>query len=482
MVDVDPVKVAVDIVNNTMDEIAEIRAALEALDLQDIDIDVRANLKEGSFVAARAKAQAMMGDGVLDRRIRMPATGKMMPMRMGGGFPRFGAPPDIIQRRNVIGESGFAVRRLRDKWREFGRTLLRYRPSIMDWWNILALLIPILITLAGAAVGLVAALGGVATAAAAVVGVGLLGWGDSAAQSFANLQERAKMLGSELFNVLQPAANAMQPLVEGAMNALPGMVANLNDELINLSQFGPGLSEIGRGFMEWIEDVLQRINVLRETIIDVALDMGRAFGDFIKEFLTFGLNELARNQEAYERLASIFVDFIAILFELSKLVAFTAAQFDFVFKIGAQVAAAMSGKWFNALITFSTAAFLGGLALIEFAAAMGLSSSMMAGSIPVISTLIGFFGTLWTNIQAAVVALWNFNRALAATGVGAVLVGAGILAGRTILDRSGKDRIRSRGRRGGDVIIEGDVGRREMHKIRDVFPNEYGNESFLSGI
>lgn len=362
------------------------------------------------------------------------------------------------------------IRRTRDAFRNFGRTLVNARPSIMFWWNILALFIPILITLAGAAVGVIAAFSGIAVAAAGIVGIGLLGWGDSAAESFENLRQEARALGSELFDVMRPVSAEFQPIVEGAMGALPSQVQRLRDELMGLSGFAGGLGEIGVGFIDWVETSLQLINKWQDEIIHISLVAGRAFGSLIQDVLVFGLAELIRNQEAYEKLGRIFVDLIRIIFDLSKIVAFTAAQFEPLINIIKQITGFLSNRLAIAFLTFASVAFIGTLAVLELTAA--LTTAQIAG-------LGGFLTGIYANITAMwqwvastwaqVAALSALQKALIATGIGAVAVLAGMAVNELLAGTRPSGRLQGGRSVNNNITIQGDVGRREMHQLKDYY-------------
>lgn len=471
MAETDPVRIAVDIIDNFSDDFAQIKALIQSVDRDSATIRTEFEGWGPSFAALQA-AKAEAGRDVdigtdfnFGKFVAGAAAGGALSEAVQGAVPGGGGGGGGIG--EMLDDMG-------DSWRRLGKTLVSYRPSIMDWWNVLALLIPIMITLAGALVGVAAALGGVAVAAAGITGLGLLGWGDDFSSALENVTREARMLGAELFNVLRPAAVQLQPLMEAAFREAPNLVAQLTDELANLSSFGGALGGMGRGFIDWVESSLQLINLWREEIVEVANVVGSALGSFIQDFLVFGLREVIKNEEAYANLVNIFFDFFRILFEVSKAVTFAISQFDFLFQIGAELATVMSGPWAVAILTFATAMFLGIGAITNFTAAI----TFLRG-LGIASTIVGWarsFYSLAAAIFTANTALGQLRALLATTGIGLVAIGAGLLANEAFQSTTGSVG-GGTGTQINNVNIQGDVGRREMHQIKDWFGPEFSSQS-----
>jgi hypothetical protein len=80
--------------------------------------------------------------------------------------------------------------------------LRRMIPTYQMWISALAAILPLIIVLGVSAFGLAAAFGAVAVAGAGLLGLGLIGEGDSMASAFENARQSVQEFKQELFEVL----------------------------------------------------------------------------------------------------------------------------------------------------------------------------------------------------------------------------------------------------------------------------------------
>lgn len=411
----------------------------------------------------------------------------------GGGFdgPLGGALGDAGifgggrgRRRHPARQAGRAVGKMATQFDNLGRKLLRYRPSIMDWWNILALLIPVLITMVGLVIGLAAAFVALGAAAATIAGVGLLAWGDSMSESLQNLQKEAKQLGSALFDVLQPAAEQFQPMQEDAMEALPSMVADLVGPMQRLTVFGDELGAMGKGFVDWMEDGINAAADLNEEIGQILIRFGAGLGNFLIDLLTTMVKEVHRNQNAYADLAAILVDALVIIFNLVKSVGFLIAQFRGFFDVLALLTSLMSSEWAVGILMFISLVVLLETAI---ATAVGTLSALAGASLAgwaasVFPYLTKAIAMMWQFVAAANTAWGSLARLLALTGVGlALVVGSTAAIEGAVSNSVGNPGGGRRGRfaqSGGNtfITVEGDVEKKQMDRLLDKVPGETSTE------
>lgn len=396
-------------------------------------------------------------------------------MELGdGGVPLSRGDMDIPLSRKVMN--------LNDEFDNLGRTLLQYRPSIMDWWNVMALLIPLMITMIGLVIGLAAAFVALGAAAATVVGIGLLGWGDSMTESFQNVQQEAMNVAETLFDVLQPAAQAFQPLVEQGMQSLGPMVANLVGPMTRLTEFADEFGEIGGGFFDWIREGIQAAVAMDEIIGQVLVRFGSALGSGLIEMLETMVQEVYKNQEAYMDIAEIFMSLVVTIFNLVKAFSFAAAQFQFFFELLALISDLISNEWMVALITFigavialetALASTLNVLALLMTASLRG----WVAAQLPMLKMLVTQLYAVISGAYGARAAILGLMAAsgvglLAAAGLGALSEGVSSMSG----PRRGATGTRQLQRGGTTINIQGDVGKREMDRLLDRVPGETRGE------
>lgn len=408
--------------------------------------------------------------------------GVMGDRRMGdidaGGFDffdsgilgRLGGDRDLIDMDHVPDSVDIHTSQLVEDFREM-------IPSMRTWMNMVAAVIPMIITLVGGLVGLAAALGAVATAGAAIIGVGLLGWGDSFSESISRAQKEAQQMGSEIFGVLQPAANQFQPILSDWMEGAPHQMQQLVDPLQRMTVFRDELEMIGGGFVEWIADVLNAMAALDDQIGFVLGRSGDAAGSMIIQFLSQMVTDVYKNFDAYSDLVGIFIEFIVILFNVAQTISFALAQFRPLVDIVAFAASALNNQFIVALLTA-----LGAVLLLEGA----LSALFIAHSKVIGATIASSMATIKNYIPSiikAANATWSWVTAvtglqaalrglLVATGIGALLVGGGLLVQGAMNSMSGPT---GRGGGGGmqspggtQIVVQGDMGRREADRVRDI--------------
>lgn len=389
--------------------------------------------------------------------------------------------PDMDARRNDKMSFGRQMKRAAENADNLGKTLLQYRPSIMDWWNIMALLIPVMLTLVGAVIGLTAALVALGAAAATIAGVGLLGWGDSLSESFKEVQQEAKRLGKTLFDVLQPAANAFQPLQEDAMEAAPALLADLVAPMQDLVVFSDTLGSIGTGFVEWMEEGMRAAIALNEEIGQILLRFGGAIGNMLIETLQTMVKDVYQNQEAYAALGGMFMDLVIIIFNFVKAVAFATTQMKWLLDVVTALSSLLSNKWAVTLIVA-----IGLIVALEVALQQVLFAMAAVQSAGIIMWLKSTFPMLTAAIsltKAWAASIWEAYGAwatlAAATGVGLLALGGSLLVHEGVKGMmSGPSNTAQGASGGGNTFIEvqGDVEKKQMDRLLDKVPGETQNE------
>ncbi|TQQ81848.1 MFS transporter [Halonotius roseus] len=389
------------------------------------------------------------------------------------------------------------------------KKLGRFKPNIMMVWNFLALLIPVLVTLAGAAIGAAAALVALGTAGAAIVGLGLLGYGENAAESMEMLKAKVSEVKAELFEALRPAMKAMNPIADQWLSSLAPAVERLTAPLSRLAGYEGFLAGVGDSAIEFVIGFLAVINRLRPRVEAIGTVLGTVFSGF--NIMDWGINELYDNMGAFLQLGGILLSLIVILYNVSKAVAFAVSPFAPLFRIVARLSGLLSNKWTSALLSAV------GAALLLYGAVVGLnmilaalSYTAIAGAVGSLATLIWSFLMLATNaimaavsgistiisslggmVVAAISAIGAMSALnavlattvalLAATGIGLALIGGGLLLGGALkgTHRSAGDVAGGSsgyngydgGMGGGSTInIYGDVGNSEYQKMMDQFP------------
>ncbi|QSG06406.1 hypothetical protein [Halapricum desulfuricans] len=377
--------------------------------------------------------------------------------------------------------------------RKFGgitKLAKRLAPTDMKkWYRILAMLLPVLIALAGAAVGLVAAFGALATAGVALTGIGLLGWGDSTAESLNNVKRRLNELKKEIFGILRPVSALFQPFTAELFNQLPNMVENFVDPLKALVEtgFDDWWLDSLNGVSEWFADLLWAASELAPEIQAIGTAFGQAFGTWLTKFLTRMTLELHDNWEMWSRLTRSFLAIINLIYELSKVLAFLIAGLEPLFILIGKLTSIIGNDLLVALTLAIAAMWALDFAMAAVAAKLGYATfaKMAAGIWAAATATGGLSGAMailngWLTGVVAKLATINVlsGGLLALTGL---VVGYGAYSALQTKGTA-SDAVGGSGpsgsfsgnygtRVGGQTTINiyGDVGNREYNKLVDNF-------------
>lgn len=365
---------------------------------------------------------------------------------------------------------------------EFTKTLRRSRkilrriiPNMRTWMNVIAAAIPLLLTLAGAAAGAVAALGGLAVAGGAIALGGIMAKGDSAAEAMRNAQREAKQLKSELFSMFQPAAHQFQPIFDRFMEQVPADMSRLVGPMQGLTEYDGFFRNAFSGSIDVVVELLRELERLEPLIRDIGNTIGDYLGRGLIKFLQGAVKELYNNQRAFLRLAKVVYDVVLAGYEFIKIFSFVLAQAAPLTDVILQIARVLSNDYMVALVGAAAAAY-------SLYTAVGLIGAVLMPVIGAISSFIAAGAPFAGVLTLMAIKVWELVTALSALQVaaGILAVLGGLFAyGKIKNDMqgmpsgapSGGAGSGGYGSSGGNtVIIEGDVGRDEYQKMKDDFP------------
>ena len=370
-------------------------------------------------------------------------------------------------------------------------------PTMQKWYRLVALVIPLLITMAGAALGAAAALGSLAGVGAAMVGIGLLGYGDSLSESLRNAQKRTQQLKEELFDVFQPVAGVFQPFVEQLFGKIPKVAGQLTEPLKDLEASGFDNFFIGalEGTGDFLADLIRLINQLAPEIQAIGAGLGRVFGDILLGLLQWSVKELYNNWDAFSRLGLIIIDLLVILYNLAKVVSFALSFFKPLFDI----LVGISNVFENRLSASILAGVAAMIALYYAASSVAAAFAIIKGSAIAQALYSGVIaaGSLTGALASVSMTLSTIIAQMTALNMltGGVLLAAGAVVGYLAYQElkpetpslptggtSSPSGFGSPSPTGGygsgtQINIYGDVGRDEYQRLRDEFPDMYQEQS-----
>lgn len=311
------------------------------------------------------------------------------------------------------------------------RSLKKLMPTMAKYWQFLALLSPMLITLAANAAGVAAAMGSIAVAGGAVIGLGLLGFGDNLNESLKEAKKQLKTFKKEMFGAFQPVFQQFSPFTEAFLATAPIRVQPIVNAMSGLTEFMPTFNAAFDGLVDWIARAIDEMVKFEPIISQLGMRFGSIFGDLIIDALRWFTTEAYKNQDVMISVGEAIYNVLRILYQFAQVLTYLTAIASPFLGIIASVASLISERWVAAMIA-------GTLAVYGIATAVGVLSgafsTLMATSFSsMASSIAAFAATAITSFLAAAEALAVLIAGeatlLAMTGAGLALVAAGIAAG-----------------------------------------------------
>lgn len=351
------------------------------------------------------------------------------------------------------------VRKLQERFSGLGGTVRKLFPNMSQIYNLIAALVPIAVVLGAQLLGVAAAMGAVAVAGASILGLGLLGHGDSMAESFSNAKQEVSDLGTELFNVFQPTMQQFAPIQAEMFDRVPGALNDTAEAMEGLTAYEDTLFQLGGMMAEGLEYSVRAIVRNEEAISQLAVRFAALAGSNIADLFTFLFNAARDNQGMLVSLGNTLKDLGVIFFRIARLVVMFLDSFSPLIDVLLLFSTLLDNKIVQILFAFAAAAYITvsalsslGLAALSAYAAMG-GKGLLGAMFFKLGKIHGMISALIANYTAlGNAALW---ASVAMGAIGAISLGAGVIAANNI--RSGFDGGGS-GFSGSGVPTQGGVG------------------------
>ncbi|WP_206668659.1 hypothetical protein [Halorubrum depositum] len=379
-----------------------------------------------------------------------------------------GVTPDRLR----FGKLGKATQRLSGRVSNLRGVIRSAIPSMAKWWQLIALAIPALITFGTQAAGVGAAMLSVAAAGAAFIGLGLIGHGNDMAESWRNAQEQLSDLKEDLYETFQPSMQTFAPIQDAWFDILPQKLSVVNDELKQLqgTSLQYALFDATGGTANFLAEFIRRMREMDGIIAQLAMRFGDIIGTNILDFFSWLTREAYLNQETLIRLGQVILMVIEIIYNLStvfsQLIIVFSPLIGFVLWLTRTFESRLARAIISVLVVVGV--FVG--LLIKTIAVMAkLRIALLIMSITGSGAMASFAGTALTalstiqaKVWATIASLTALQAALIATGIGALLVGGGLLAYQALKPKGppsgGDDYSGYTGRGYGNTVInEGDT-------------------------
>lgn len=306
-------------------------------------------------------------------------------------------------------------------------------PKMRHFYNIVAALIPALTVMAVNALGVAAAMGTVAVAGGAVIGLGLLGWGDNLVESMEEAKARINEFKSELYGVFKPTFQSFSPITESFLNtaSLRIQMSGLPETLRGLRVFEDSFNAAFDGILDWVTRFIGTVTTLEPLIEQMAMTFGSLIGDFLIDAFIWLTEEAYRNQDVLIGVSKAVFDVLGAIYSLFKLVGYLITVFQPLISALAWVVSLLGNRWVIAI-----AAAIGAMAALfpVLSGVMKLLSILSGITLAsAISSIVAFGSAAVSAFLAAAEALAVLIAGeatlLSMTGAGLLLVATGISAG-----------------------------------------------------
>lgn len=315
---------------------------------------------------------------------------------------------------------------IREGQDKMGNTLRRLVPSMSKYMRLLAAILPIAVALGTQLLGVAAAMGAVGVAGAAMMGLGLIGHGDSMADSFAQAKYEMRDLKEEMFYEVQPLAQQFAPIQSRAFDAIPSGMSGIFEEMEGLDQFENTIFDAGAGLAGGVEEFFAIINGNAGAIDQLVTRFGRILGSGLLDFFEWLIQAAYQNQQLLTSLGGDMMKLVVVAYNLSMAVAKIVTALTLFINGLAFISNLLNSEVIVGLVTMI--AYIWALAkTITIMAAMKAAFMSIAGGIEIAALMMGGFTLSTWQAVAAATALVGV---LAGLTMGAsLLVGGAVMGG-----------------------------------------------------
>ncbi len=465
----------------------------------------RSSQAEGSFDRARqARERAQpftrrMGRQLLLNRARLQ-NGQRTAARVRGLTPEMRSLPGS-RRGGVLDQIGNSVKSFfgrggkgkydRSPADRLSGNLLRLIPRGQLSQDLAAFFMPFMFTMYTAAMGAFAAALAPAIAGIGALSLGILGFGENAADSLKLAEVRLRIFGRELHKVFKPVQQTFAPFVDQWFTTLPHSLAReLSMPLQNMVVWMPTVEQIGSGLLGWTRDLLNLMNDLEPIISRVVMQLGADTGDALLRFFEWLILELDTNYTLIQDTLGAFKELAIFVYRVSILWTQAIANLSpLISGLGKFINMVASSPVLGTIVAWGMSlAIVGGVLIKIIGLFVALSGFLVGGFL---GSVVASLGTAIAMTKAWFLALSAAAKmAVIATG-GLALIGGGIAlaAGAGMFSspdtdsfsRGGGTGQAGRTNVGGNTInIYGNPDNTQVQQFKDMFPAEHRTETNIN--
>jgi hypothetical protein len=272
------------------------------------------------------------------------------------------------------------------------RSLRDLIPSMNTWWNMIGAVIPLMATFATQALGVAAALGSVTVAGAGLIGLGLIGHGDSMAESWANAKQELSDFKSEAFQAIQPAAQEFAPISAKFLDTAPRQIRRVATSMKGLTAYEGTVFSLFRGASEWGAQAVQTFVAHEDAVSQLSKRFSKIIGIGIIDFFRFLVEEAYANQDLLIRLGGIFKNIAIALYNVFLFLSRLITAFSPFIALLATVSGYLNGPMIGGLLAIIT--LFGAAALATYGLNTALETLSLSGVKSSLSSIWSFVSGL----------------------------------------------------------------------------------------
>ncbi len=362
--------------------------------------------------------------------------------------------------------------------------------------DLAAVFMPFMFTAYTAAMGALAAATAPAVAGIGALALGILGFGENAADSLHLAQVRMRLFGRELFKVFKPSTKVFAPMVDEWFKTVPHTLArNLNQPLQDMIVWRPTLEGIGGGMIRWFADFLNVMNDLEPTISRVIMAVGADTGDALIRFFVWLIEELDSSYDVIMRTLGAFKELAIFVYRVSLLWTQAIANLSGILKLVGWIANGIANSpIIGAIVSWGLALVIVAAVLVKILGLFTAIGAFVAGSFiasigAAMVSLIGYLAAVFTALLG-VGALASYVMSVLTLGAALVAGGLAVKQFHSMFGGSGggSSAGSSAGRpsgtmpMGGNTInIYGNPDNSQIQKFKDVFPDMHAEQKHIDG-
>ncbi len=318
----------------------------------------------------------------------------------------------------------------------------RLIPSMSTWINLVGMAVPALGALAVQALGVASAMGAIALAGGAMIGLGLLGHGDTMAESMRNAKQQISNLKQNLFEEFEPVADMFAPIQEEFFNFIPTQMDGITGSLEGLRVFKDDIFSLFRGGTQFISEFIDVITENESIISDLTKTFSKLIGQSILDFFEWLLQSTSENKQMLIELGGILKTVASAIYNVFMMVSRAIIMLRPFFSILSWIGKLMNNSLISGMVAVVAVMYVVASAIGGIISSMTVLASVLGtGLIPLFSSMFTYLSTYIFQTLAATMANYGLAASianvaaalgtlLAMTGVGLLLAGGGLALGK----------------------------------------------------